>query len=133
MIDKTIFQIASNTENFGFLDRYTHASSLKNPTCGDNIKIYLLIKKDKIVKFKYEGNNCIYCQASASLLSKSTKNKSIKKVKELIKNAERFFNVQNGLPNGNWNIFKKIMNKKNVVRKGCLLLPLKTLLKALNN
>ena len=53
--------------------------------------------------------------------------------KELIKNAERFFNDQNGLPNGNWNIFKKIMNKKNVVRKGCLLLPLKTLLKALNN
>ena len=133
MIDKTIFQIASNTENFGFLDTYTHASSLINPTCGDNIKIYLLIKKDKIVKFKYEGNNCIYCQASASLLSKSTKNKSIKKVKELIKNAERFFNDQNGLPNGNWNIFKKIMNKKNVVRKGCLLLPLKTLLKALNN
>ena len=46
---------------------------------------------------------------------------------------QKFFNDQNGLPNGNWNIFKKIMNKKNVVRKGCLLLPLKTLLKALNN
>ncbi len=125
--------MASNTENFGFLDNYTHASSLKNPTCGDNIKIYLLIKNDKIVKFKYEGNNCIYCQASASLLSKITKNKPIKKIKDFIKKAENFFNDKNALTDDYWNIFKKIMNKKNVVRKDCLLLPLKTLLKALNN
>jgi len=133
MIDKTIFKMASNTENFGFLDNCTHSSSLKNPTCGDDIKIYLLIKEDKIVKFKYEGSNCIYCQASASLLSKNTKNKPIKKIKDFIKSAENFFNDKNAVPDGNWNIFKKIMNKKNVARKGCLLLPLKTLLKALNN
>ena len=133
MIDKIIFKIASNTENFGFLDNYTHTSSLKNPICGDSIKVYLLIKEDKIIKFKYEGDNCIYCQASASLLSKNTKNKSIKKVKDFVKNAENFFIDQNTVVNANWNVFKKIMNKKNVLRKGCLLLPLKTLLKALNN
>ena len=91
MIDKIIFKIASNTENFGFLDNHTHTSSLKNSICGDNIKIYLLIKEDKIIKFKYEGDNCIYCQASASLLSKNTKNKSVKKVKDFVKNAENFF------------------------------------------
>jgi len=106
---------------------------LKNSICGDSIKVYLLIKEDKIIKFKYEGDNCIYCQASASLLSKNTKNKSIKKVKDFVKNAENFFSDQNTVVNANWNVFKKIMNKKNVLRKGCLLLPLKTLLKALNN
>ena len=52
MIDKIIFKIASNTENFGFLDNYTHTSSLKNSTCGDSIKIYLLIEEDKIIKFQ---------------------------------------------------------------------------------
>ena len=133
MIDKIIFKIASNTENFGFLDNHTHTSSSKNPACGDDIKIYLLIKGDKIIKFKYEGNTCIYCQASASLLSKKAKNKSINTVKEFIKNTEDFFNANNTISNANWNIFKKIMNKKNIARKNCLLLPLKTLLKALNN
>ena len=44
-----------------------------------------------------------------------------------------FLENQNTVVNANWNVFKKIMNKKNVLRKGCLLLPLKTLLKALNN
>ena len=133
MIDKIIFKIASNTENYGFLDNYTHYSKLKNSICGDDIKIYLSIKERKIKKFKYNGNHCIYCQASASLLSINTKNKSIKKVKDFIKNSETFFNNNNSISNSNWNVFKKIMNKKNAERKACLLLPLKTLLKALNN
>ena len=133
MINKEIFKIASNTENFGSLDNYTHSSNLKNSMCGDNIKVYLVVKKGKIMKFKYEGNACIYCQASASLLSKSTKYKSVKNVKNFIKNAKTFFDNENVLCSNNWKIFKKIMNKKNVARKNCLLLPLKTLLKALNN
>jgi len=133
MIDKAIFKIASNTENFGFLDNYTHYSNFKNPTCGDEIKIYLIIKEGRIIKFKYEGDSCIYCQASASLLSKKAKNKSVKTVKKFIIDSENFFTSSSAVSNVDWNIFKKIMNKKNASRKGCLLLPLKTLLKALNN
>ncbi len=133
MINKEIFKIASNTENFGFLDNHTHFSNLKNSICGDNIKVYLIVRKEKIINFKYETNSCIYCQASASLLAKNTKYKSVKSVKNFIKNAKFFFNKKNALENNNWKIFKKIMNKRNVARKNCLLLPLKTLLKALNN
>tara|TARA_B100000131_G_C17606574_1_gene405806 strand:+ start:65 stop:466 length:402 start_codon:yes stop_codon:yes gene_type:complete len=133
MINKEIFKIASNTENFGSLDNHTHFSNLKNSICGDNIKVYLIVRKEKIINFKYETNSCIYCQASASLLAKNTKYKSVKSVKNFIKNAKFFFNKKNALENNNWKIFKKIMNKRNVARKNCLLLPLKTLLKALNN
>ena len=133
MIDKEIFKIASNTENFGFLDNHTHFSNLKNSICGDNIKVYLIVKKEKVINFKYEGSSCIYCQASASLLAKNTKYKSVKSVKDFVKNAKFFFDKKNALHDNNWKIFKKIMNRKNVARKNCLLLPLKTLLKALNN
>ena len=40
MIDKELIKIASNTENFGVIDKYTHFSKLKNPICGDEMKIY---------------------------------------------------------------------------------------------
>ena len=133
MIDKKIFQIAANTENFGFLDNHTHQSSSKNRLCGDDIKIYLKIKEGTIIKLKYEGKNCIYCQASASLLSKYVQNKSIKKMKKLIMDVEKLFVSNNSDCNDDWNTFKKIMNKKNIARKDCLILPLKTLLKAINN
>ena len=51
MIDKEIFKIASNTENFGFLDNHTHFSKLKNAICGDEMDISLKIIGKKIKDF----------------------------------------------------------------------------------
>ena len=133
MIDKDIFNIASNTLNYGFLENHSHKSSLKSSVCGDSIKIYLKVRKDKIIKLKYEGNFCIYCNASASLLAEKSKNRSIKDTLIFLKNSASLFNNQDNFKKGNWTSFKKIMNKRNLSRKECLLLPLKTLLKALNN
>ena len=80
MINKELLKIASNTENFGVIDKYTHFSKLKNQICGDEMKIYLIIKGDKILKFKYHCQSCIFCQASVSLLSRKAINKSVEKV-----------------------------------------------------
>ena len=80
MIDKEIIKIASNTENHGVLSDYTHFSKLKNSICGDDMKIYLIVKNNKIIHLKYECESCIYCQASVSLLSRNAKNKSVKKI-----------------------------------------------------
>jgi len=133
MIDKEIFKFAFDTKNFGFLKNYTHFSKSKKSICGDEMKIYLIIKNNKIKEFKYDLNACVYCQASLSLISKVSKNKSVKKVKIFIEKADTFFDNKNNSFIKDWKIFQKIMNKKNVSRKECLMLPLKTTLKAFNN
>jgi len=133
MIDKKIFKIALETENHGNIKNHTHYSSLKNSLCGDEIKIYLLIKKDKIENFKYEGNSCIYCQASASLLSRIAKKKSINTVSNFIKKSKKLFDKKVKLSDKKWNSLIKIMNNKNSPRKECLLLPLKATTRALKN
>ena len=133
MIDKEILKIASETDNYGFLDNHSHYSNSKSSVCGDFIKVYLTIKNKKVLEFKYEGNFCIYCNASASLLAKKIKNKSVGETINFIKNSSNFFKKNKDIKNKDWNEFKKIMNKSNLSRKACLLLPLKTLLKALNN
>ena len=132
MIDKEIIKIASNTENHGVLDKHTHFSKLKNSICGDVMKIYLIIKNDKIENFKYECESCIYCQASVSLLSRSAKNKSIKKVKNFAEQAKNCFEKNTKSFDKEWKEFDKIMTKNNISRKECLLLPLNTTLDALN-
>jgi len=132
MIDKEIIKIASNTENHGVLNNHTHSSKLKNAICGDVMKIYLIIKEDKITNFKYECESCIYCQASVSLLSRNVKNKSIEKVKNFAKQAKNFFEKNNKSFDKEWKEFDKIMNKNNISRKECLLLPVNTTLDALN-
>ena len=132
MIDKEIIKIASNTENHGVLNNHTHSSKLKNAICGDEMKIYLIVKNDKIKNFKYECESCIFCQASVSLLSRSTKNKSVEKVKNFAKNAKNFFETNNKSFDKEWKEFDKIMSKNNISRKECLLLPVNTTLDALN-
>ena len=133
MIDKEIIKIASNTENHGVLDDHTHFSKLKNSICGDEMRIYLIIKNDKIANFKYECESCIYCQASVSLLSRSVKNQSIEKVKIFAEQAKNSFEKNTKSFDKEWKEFDKIMSKNNISRKECLLLPINAMLNALNN
>ena len=132
MIDKEIIKIASNTENNGVLNNHTHSSKLKNVICGDEMKIYLIVKDDKIANFKYECESCIYCQASVSLLSRNAKNKSIEEVKKFAEQAKNGFEKNTKSFDKEWKEFDKIMTKNNISRKECLLLPVNTTLDALN-
>ena len=132
MIDKKIIKIASNTENHGMLDNHTHFSKLKNAICGDEMKVYLIVKNNKIINFKYECESCIYCQASVSLLSRKAKSKSIEKVKNFAEQAKNCFDKSSKSFDKEWKEFDMIMTKNNISRKECLLLPLNTTLDALN-
>ena len=127
-----MIKIASNTENHGVLDNHTHFSKLKNPICGDEMKVYLIVKNNCIANFKYECESCIYCQASVSLLSRKSKNKSIEKVKNFAEQAKNCFEKNTKSFGNEWKEFDKIMTKKNISRKECLLLPFNTTLNALN-
>ena len=132
-MDKEILKIALNTKNLSFLDRHTHSTKLKNSTCGDEIKVYLIVEKGKITKFKYEGESCVYCQASASLLSRNIKNKTTEKIAFLLKLSGDLFKNKKNTSNKGWKKILKIMHKGNTLRKECLLLPIKATLKALKN
>jgi len=132
MIDKEIIKIASNTENHGVLDNHTHFSKLKNSICGDEMRVYLIVKDGKIANFKYECESCIYCQASVSLLSRSAINKSIEKVKYFAEQAKNRFEKNTKSFDKEWKEFDKMMSENNISRKECLLLPVNTTLDALN-
>ena len=132
MIDKEIIRIASNTENHGTLDNHTHFSKLKNSICGDDMKIYLIIENSRIANFKYECESCIYCQASVSLLSRKAKNKLIENVKTFAQQANTRFDENTNSFDKDWEEFDKIMTKNNISRKECLLLPINTMLDALD-
>ena len=113
-MDLKILEIASQTENQRVIKNYTHRSKNKNPLCGDEMEISLIVKNNIVEDMGYQCKSCIYCQASVSLLSRWVIQAPIKKIN--IKDI---------------NDFKKIMNPENVSRKECLLLPFKTLSKAL--
>jgi len=130
-MDLKILEIASNTENNKVLKNYTHQSKNKNPLCGDEMEISLIVKDNKIADIGYQCKSCVYCQASVSMLSQKIKNEKISELKSLLTLMENLFKETEVKVDSKWQDFKKIINKDNISRKECLLLPFKTISKAL--
>ena len=130
-MDLRILEIASNTENNKVLDNFTHRSKNKNPICGDEMEISLVVKNDTVIDMGYQCKSCIYCQASVSLLSQKIKNKNLQEIRKFVNSCENVFENTKNLFEKNWKDFLELFDKKNISRKECLLLPLRTVLKAL--
>ena len=126
-----ILEIASHTDNNKVLENATHYSKNKNPICGDEMEISLIIKNEIVKDIGYQCKSCVYCQASVRLLSRKIKNRKIDDIKEFIYNAEKIFDGVKISLEKHWKDFQEILNKKNLSRKECLLLPIRTVLKAL--
>ena len=131
MINKDIIKLASNTSNVGLKNKYSHKVSLKNSTCGDRITLELIADKKKISSMKYETISCVYCEASASLLSRKIKNVKLKDIKnDLITLKKISFKKNIKIPK-RLSDFKKLLSRDNFNRFKCIFLPIDAVLKAL--
>ena len=131
MISEEIFKLASNTSNVGLKNKYSHKISLKNSICGDKITLEIIANKKKISSMKYETESCIYCEASASLLSKTIRNLNIKDIKNdfgILKKIVKRKNVK--IPK-KYSAFNKLLNSDNLNRFKCIFLPFDAVIKAL--
>ena len=121
MIDHQIIKFAADTSNYGIKKNSNYVATSKNKICGDKITVELEIEKNNIKKMSFETESCVFCQASASLLSKSIKKENTKIntvsmiLSTTIKNKD----------------FKKLL--KNKERISCIMLPFEALQKAINN
>ena len=130
-MDLRILEIAAHTENNKVVENYTHKSKHKNPLCGDEMEISLIVKEDVVKDMGYQCKSCVYCQASVSLLSRKIKEKKVDDVKKFIKVGEQLFEDAKVSMEKHWKDFKEILDKKNLSRIECLLLHLRTIAKAL--
>ena len=131
MINKEIIKLASNTSNVGLKNKYSHRISLKNSTCGDKITLELVIDKEKICSMKYETVSCIFCEASASLLSRKIKNIKLIDIKNDFVTLKKVSSKKNVKIPKKLSDFKKLLNRDNFNRFKCIFLPIDAVIKAL--
>ena len=80
---------------------------------------------------KYETVSCVYCEASASLLSRKIINININDIKndfEILKNLSKLKKIE--MPK-RLSDFKKLLNSDNLNRFNCIFLPFDAVVKAL--
>lgn len=87
--------------------------SMDNPSCGDRVKMSVLLKDDRVIDIKHQTSGCAMCVASASILTDFVKGKKVDDIGKLDK--------------------KWIQQEMNVevspTRLKCILLPLQTVQK----
>jgi nitrogen fixation NifU-like protein len=133
MISSEIIKIASDTSNFGIKRNSNLIATSKNKICGDKITIEIEISDNKIKKMSYETESCIFCQASASMLSKIIKKSNIEIVKSDVKEITVSYWNKKKFLKKKYKPFRKLFQQKYKERYNCILLPFNTLLKVVNN
>ena len=123
-----IIRIANNNNFFGLKGNAQYRHSLKNKSCGDEIKVEFDLEKQKLRNFRYEGETCIYCQASASLLSKNISKLNLNNLSELKKQIQDYFSENKKNEMLILFDFKKILKKENKNRNDCIILQINDIL-----
>jgi nitrogen fixation protein NifU and related proteins len=54
-----------------------------NPSCGDEVKLFLIIKDDVVSDVKFTGEGCAISQSSASMMTEAIKGKTLEDITKL--------------------------------------------------
>ncbi len=64
-------------QNYGKMTGADLVAAKVNPTCGDQITLYIKFKKERVKKITFTGGGCAISMASASLLTQKCRGMSI--------------------------------------------------------
>jgi len=123
-----LIKLAASTQSFGLKGNSKYKNILKNKNCGDEIKVEFDLKNKQISNFRYEGEVCIYCQASASLLSKNINKFNWDSLGVFKIEIENFFDQIDTKQILKIVDFKPLLNMNNKNRKNCIVLPIDAIL-----
>ena len=85
MYQENILEHYKSPKNFGTLKNASVEHHEKNPLCGDELGMFLIIKGGKIAHVKFNGHGCAISQASASMLTEKIKGKTVKEAEKITK------------------------------------------------
>jgi nitrogen fixation NifU-like protein len=70
-------------KNYGVLEGANHRAAGRNPDCGDEVTVELMMSGDVVDDVRFTSAGCAVSRASASIMTQSIKGKSRAEVEEL--------------------------------------------------
>ena len=70
-------------KNYGALEGADHRAAGRNPDCGDEVTVELLMDGDRIADVRFTSAGCAVSRASASIMTQHVKGKSREEVERL--------------------------------------------------
>ena len=83
LYQQLILEHYRSPRNKGELDPHTVEVHMRNPTCGDEIKLQLQLEDDRIADVKFTGQGCSISQAAVSMMTQILKDQPITRAEEV--------------------------------------------------
>lgn len=96
MYNEKVMEIFANPKNVGAIENANAIGTVGNPSCGDIMKLYLLIKDNKIEDAKFETFGCAAAIVSSSVATEMIKGKTVEEALNL--NNQEIIDYLGGLP-----------------------------------
>jgi len=135
--DLTIYQekiliLASENKKSIAIEDFNYSFDMKNPMCGDEVKVRINIINNKIVNISALVRGCALCEASAGLVVKTFNQNNLPK-NDFIENFKKWLNdtdidLPDDLPK-EIEIFKPIREISN--RHKCITMPFEATIKSI--
>ena len=93
-----ILEHYSRPPHRGPLEGHTHYDEGFNPSCGDEVELFLKVKDDKIEAVNFEGVGCSICLASASMLTSILRGKTVEEAKAFREEFKKWLMVRDPEP-----------------------------------
>jgi nitrogen fixation NifU-like protein len=77
MYKAVILEHSQHPRNRGPLPEATVSVEANNPSCGDEVRLHVLVRNGLVEGIAFEGAGCAISQASASLMTQAVKGKSV--------------------------------------------------------
>lgn len=84
--------------NFHAIEGATCTAEGKNPNCGDQLTVWLLLDGDKVADISFQGVGCAISKASASLMTQAVKGKTRAEVTALFEKVRRVLTGEETAP-----------------------------------
>ena len=79
-----VLEHARSPRNRGVLDPHSVRQEGINPSCGDELVLYLLVDDGVVRDARFDGHGCAISQASASMMTQAVKGLSLDEAERLI-------------------------------------------------
>jgi nitrogen fixation NifU-like protein len=87
MYSEKVMDHFSNPRNVGEIKNPSGVGQVGNPKCGDIMKVYIKVKKNRIVDIKFKTFGCGAAIATSSMATEMVKGKTIEEALELTNKA----------------------------------------------
>ncbi len=92
---EVILEHYKHPRNRGELEHANLREAGLNPSCGDELELFLVVERGAVTDVKFTGEGCAISQSSASLMTEAIKGKPLE---EVLKTSESFKAMLRGEP-----------------------------------